>query len=114
MTTAKQAASNRRNAQKSTGPSTIRSRSRSSQNALKHGLFAQKPILPDEDPEAYARHQLQLAQQLKPVGYFDELLVDQITDLLWRLRRVPGIEAAVLAAELFQVQKDEDMRTAAQ
>ena len=64
-----------------------------------NALLAQKPLLPDEDPEVYADHRIRLARELNPIGYFEELLAAQITDLLWRLRRVVRIEAAVFEAE---------------
>jgi len=38
MASSKQIAANRRNARKSTGPKSVRGRSRSSRNALRHGL----------------------------------------------------------------------------
>ncbi|MFI5381076.1 MAG: hypothetical protein ACHRHE_17400, partial [Tepidisphaerales bacterium] len=43
-------AANRRNALKSTGPRTPEGKAKSALNALKHGLTAQSPLLPTEDP----------------------------------------------------------------
>ena len=55
MTSEKQAAANRRNAAKSTGPQTESGKARSSGNALKHGLSAEQVVIFGEDPAAFAR-----------------------------------------------------------
>ena len=46
-------AANRRNAQKSTGPRSAAGKSRARFNALKHGVTAQIPVLPGEDPALF-------------------------------------------------------------
>ena len=51
MSTEKQTAANRRNAEKSTGPKTEAGKKRSSQNAFKHGSRSNQMIVPGEDPE---------------------------------------------------------------
>jgi hypothetical protein len=56
MTTAYKMESNRRNAQRSTGPKTATGKELARFNALKHGHTARSPVLPGEDPEAFARH----------------------------------------------------------
>jgi hypothetical protein len=53
MATAKQAAANRRNAAKSTGPRTKSGKARSRRNALKHGLSAEQVVMLGEDPAAF-------------------------------------------------------------
>ena len=50
MTTDKQKASNKQNAKNSTGPRTDAGKQRSSQNALKHGVYAVDSVIPGEDP----------------------------------------------------------------
>ncbi len=50
MSTRKQRLANKRNAQNSTGPKTDEGKQRSSQNALKHGIYALESVIPGEDP----------------------------------------------------------------
>ena len=52
MTSAKQAETNRRNAQKSTGPSTPEGKTALRHNAMKHGLLSKDILLPGEDESA--------------------------------------------------------------
>ena len=53
MTSLRQIESNRRNAQKRTGPKTQNGKARSSPNAVRHGLTAETVIGPLEDPADY-------------------------------------------------------------
>jgi hypothetical protein len=54
MTSLKQIEANRRNALKSTGPTTPEGKERSCRNALRHGLTAETVIAALEDAEDYA------------------------------------------------------------
>jgi hypothetical protein len=96
MATNRQIAANRRNAQRSTGPKTEEGKARSSGNALTHGLTAQRNLLDDEDAERFEALCEHLRSELKPVGVLEELCVDRLAQTLWRLRRVPVYEAAIL------------------
>ena len=49
----KQAAANRRNAKKSTGPKSAPGKQVVRMNALKHGLQAEHVVIPVEDPEEF-------------------------------------------------------------
>ena len=53
MSTLKQIAANRRNALKSTGPTTPEGKDRSRRNALRHGLTSETVIATLEDAEDY-------------------------------------------------------------
>jgi hypothetical protein len=50
MSTQRQIEANRRNAQKSTGPTSVTGKAASSMNALKTGIHAKSLVLPTEDP----------------------------------------------------------------
>ena len=53
MTSLRQIESNRRNAQKSTGPKKTTARARASRSAVRHGLTAETVIKLLEDPDDY-------------------------------------------------------------
>ena len=56
-------------------------------------------LLPGEDEEALEELGDGLRAQLQPVGELENLLVDRITSLLWRLRRLGKVEAGIFAWE---------------
>ena len=66
LTAAERAAISRQNGQKSRGPASPEGKARSRFNALKHGLKAQLPILPGEDPEEYQGRLQAWIADLKP------------------------------------------------
>ena len=86
---------NKRNAQKSTGPKTDLGKQRCSQNALKHGLRSQHPVIPGEDPIEYQHKLDELRADLRPLNSLEDSIVEQIADTTWRLKRLARIEAAV-------------------
>lgn len=90
-------AANRANAKKSSGPRSIEGKAKSSMNALKHGLTAVGVVLDGEDPAQFESLRDRLILELKPQTALEEAMVDRISALLWRLRRVPVFEAALLA-----------------
>ena len=87
MTSQKQIAANRRNAQKSTGPRSPEGKSIVAQNATTHGFTANTPLIPGEDPTAYGVFKSQLIKELNPQGPTEIMLVERIIDLSWRLKR---------------------------
>lgn len=97
MATDRQIEANRRNAQNSTGPTTEEGKFASSRNALTHGLCAQSHLLDDERLEVYIIFQDNIIDELAPDSVYQEELVYRIANLLWRLRRIPVFETAILA-----------------
>ncbi len=95
MATAKQATANRENAARSTGPRTKPGKARSSRNALKHGLSAEQVVMLDEDPAAFEALRSDLFEHYQPTDPVAEHLVEQVAASIWRLRRVPEIEAGI-------------------
>jgi hypothetical protein len=80
------------NQPKQGGPKTNEGKAVSRYNALKHGLLSKEVLLENEDTEAFAEFSEALSEELKPVGPFEETLVDRIISCYWRLRRAVYVE----------------------
>lgn len=112
MATERQIAANRANALRSTGPKSENGKARSSLNAVTHGLTAQAIVIEGEDPDAFDALQQRLAESFNPEGPIEEDLLGRIATLMWRLRRVPVLEAALFSwvqfgqAEADSVERD--------
>ena len=91
-TSERKAESNRRNAQKSTGPKTAQGKAWSRRNALKHGVLASQAVLTTvegrEARKAFEQLVDGLAHDFAPVGTFEQVLVQQIAACIWRQRRL--------------------------
>ena len=98
MTSLKQIEANRRNAQKSTGPTSAEGKQRSSRNAVRHGLTAETVIVPIEDVEDYQAFEEAVAASFDPETAVERELILRLASLLWRLRRATSIETG-----LFQI-----------
>ena len=109
MASERQIEANRLNAQASTGPRTAEDKAASSGNALTHGLTARTVLLPGEDPEEYRRLRGSMIAELRPEGALEFELVEQIVSVLWRMRRVPVAEAAVMAS-LEALEREHDQK----
>lgn len=84
------------NAKRSTGPKTPSGKARSSMNARKHGLTGKDIVIGDEDPKEFDFFRTSLEHDLQPSSRLENELVDRLAGLLWRLRRVPAIEAEIV------------------
>ena len=94
------AEASRRNGAKSRGPKTPEGKARSAQNALKHGMRAEKHVvLHDEDAAEFAGLEAALTEELAPVGALQIVLARRVAVAAWRLARADRIEA-----ELFKEQ----------
>jgi hypothetical protein len=98
MATDKQIKANRQNAKESSGPKTAEGKAAVSQNAVKHGLFAES-VITGEDPAEYQAFHDNMLAELAPVGLVELMLAERVVSLWWRLRR----------AERMQNQAIEDM-----
>lgn len=96
MTTKRHAEANRRNAMRSTGPTTIAGRERSRMNALKHGLTAEEVTETEEEAAKFAAFRDDLIQDLAPVGALEEDLAQTVVTSSWRLRRVLRLEVSII------------------
>lgn len=94
MTSDKQVKANQANSKKSTGAKTPEGKTAVSTNALKHGLFSSRLILPTESIDEY--HQLldDLIASLHPYGSFELMLVEKIAVAAWRQLRLARAETA--------------------
>jgi hypothetical protein len=61
-------------------------------------IFNPPPLLSSEDPKVYCRILVGLAEDLQPVTVTEWLLVKDITDLNWEMRRMRRWKSAVLEA----------------
>lgn len=96
MATKKQIEANRRNALMSTGPRSLAGKAKSSQNAVKHGLTATRGLLPGESEEEFRQVRGAMFATMSPEGALESQLLEHAVELMWRLRRVPTFETALL------------------
>jgi hypothetical protein len=96
MVSASQLSANRANAKSSTGPTTPSGKKRSRMNAVKHGLSAKEITVVGERPEEFDAFRDGLFADHKPASALERELIDRLAGLLWRLRRLPIVEAGLL------------------
>src|SRR5438045_9270655 len=96
MATLKQIEANRRNALKSTGPSTPEGKAAVRLNALRHGLRAHTVVLPGENPEQFNQLCEDLEAEWQPQTRTEQLYVEQMAVSQWKLRRMEIGEISLL------------------
>ena len=87
MPTDAQILANRLNAQKSTGPRTIEGKTAISQNAVRHGLSAERDVIASESQADFDLFHNQLLDELSPLSPMESILAERIVTLSWRLKR---------------------------
>jgi hypothetical protein len=97
----RQIEANRRNARKSTGPTTEEGKQRSRCNAIRHGLTAETVIGALEDAEDYKAFEAGIIADYDAQSAVERELVLRLASLLWRLRR-----ATTMETRLFEIQAD--------
>ena len=103
MASEKQLEANRTNAQKSTGPRTNAGKANSRLNSRKHGLTAKTLVIVGENADDFDQLQAELMNEHDPQSALECELVERLAGVLWRLRRLPFFEAAILDARQAQV-----------
>src|SRR6476661_3348134 len=103
MTSNKQLHANRANATKSTGPRSQVGKARSRLNSRKHGLTAKMLIIVGENADDFDQFRAELMDEHNPQSASECELVERLVGILWRLRRVPFFEAAIMDARHQQV-----------
>ena len=96
---------NRDSSKRSTGPKTASGKKAASRNAVTHGLTAANGLLPDDDPQEHAEFFESVHAQCRSEDHL-HFIVECIAWELWRLRRIPGIEAGLLTWHCLQQQLD--------
>ena len=96
MTSNKQLHANRANATTSTGPRSQAGKLRSRLNSRKHGLTAKMLIIVGENADDFDQLRTELMAEHDPQSTLECELVERLAGILWRLRRVPFFEAAIL------------------
>src|SRR5436305_1256394 len=95
MASPSQLTANRENAQHSTGPRTTEGRNRSSQNALRFGLFSTKNCVQPHETEKYEALSRALWDDLRPQTPLQELFAAELIRATWRLQRCIEVEATL-------------------
>jgi hypothetical protein len=95
MSSLKQIEANRRNALKSTGPTTPEGKERSRCNTIRHGLTAETVIAALEDAADYQAFEAAVIADYDAESAVERELVLRLASVLWRLRRATGIETAL-------------------
>ncbi len=110
MTTLRQIAANKANAQHSTGPRTAEGKERSSQNATKHGLTATRTLVGNEDANEYQQLRDGLYRDYAPANFQEEVLVDRIVSASWRTLRSRQMEQTLgnMSIEQWQSKRKAD------
>lgn len=107
MTSEKQIAANRQNANRSTGPKTEKGKLRSRKNAFRHGLTAETIIDVLENTADYEAFEAEIKAGYEPRTAVEHALIVRLASLLWRLRRATAMESGLLQiqAGMLTVQK---------
>jgi hypothetical protein len=87
---------NRANAQKSTGPATPEGKIASSRNSFKHGLYSKQLVVGAEEAAELDALKAKLRAEHQPVNETEEILVNELAEQFWRLRRARRYEASLL------------------
>jgi hypothetical protein len=106
----KKRAANRANARQSTGPRTDEGKKIVSLNAVKHGVHARAALLPGEDPAELDALDQGMRADLKPAGMMQEVIVERIVSLAWKLRRIAFAEEAALVMDQKSLDRRNEVR----
>ena len=105
MSTIRQIAANRRNALKSTGPTSVAGKAASSMNALKTGIDAKALVLPCEKLADLQQLIEDYYQQHRPASPDARGFVDDLIRCEWTLRRLDNAET-----QMWRYQSEDEYR----
>jgi hypothetical protein len=92
-------AANKANALVSTGPVTPEGKAASSQNNFKHGLYSKQLIMKGENSAELDALKADLITEHQPANTTEDLLVNEMAEQYWRLKRARRIEASIFSAD---------------
>ncbi len=78
---------NRRNSEKSRGPTSAGGKARSRYNALKHGMTAKTVLLPGDDPQEFAGRLRYLQDDLQARNSLEAVVIERLAGDLWKSDR---------------------------
>jgi len=108
MATDSQTAANQLNSQKCTGPTSAEGKTKSSQNALKTGLYAKSDVIATENRDEYETLIAEYQARFNPATPEERCLVDDLIRAEWLGRRYMAATAAIWECD-FRVWEDQDM-----
>ena len=79
------------------GPRSAAGKAAGAFHNVRHGLLSRQAALPDEDEAEWIRFRDAVAASLGAVGFVETALASRVAMALWRLRRIPAVEAAAMA-----------------
>ena len=100
MSTNRQTEANRRNAAKSTGPTSVEGKAVSSMNALKSGIHAESSIITGEDPGQLAQLAETFYRDHQPQTAMERAQLDNVIRDTWLLTRFFRIDAEIVDYEI--------------
>jgi hypothetical protein len=83
---------------RSGGPSSPEGKEKCSRNALKFGVYSTQHLLSDESPDEYQEHATQIRASFLPKSAFEKTLVEELSVLLWKKRRLLNFENGPIEA----------------
>src|SRR5262245_54799523 len=100
MTTLAKVQANRRNARLSTGPRTAAGKAVVAANAIRHGIFANLPVVAGENSADWDRHRAGVVAALAPAGLLELAFAERVALLLWQSARLARYQVAVTTAAI--------------
>src|SRR5713226_3661792 len=91
---------------RATGPRTPQGKEKSKLNALKHGLLSKAVLLKGESRAEYQALLNGLQDDLQPQGKLETVLVENLTALFWRKRRLFQAENAAISEKMEFTKRD--------
>jgi hypothetical protein len=86
----------------STGPRTQNGKDTSRWNSFKHGLYAKQLVIPGENPAELDALRASLRAEYQPVNTTEDILVNEIAEQFWRVRRMRNFESCAMEPENFE------------